>query len=475
AGMWCSALAFGTDIKEFAIEGAPGMKKYLITWSVKDWCTSSSANRGELEFVQEVIARIDPECAPTEEGSLGSSFVAGKIQTALNSPLEDIEVKAILDRGAPLILSTNSEGSFEFEMENGTSIHLIPENNSGHAEGITTADLIDIQRHILQKSALTNPFQKLAADVNGNGLIDGLDVMELRRIVLNPSRKFPNNTSWRFYESTSGAEIFEISNLERDYEVDFVGVKIGDVNMSSDPASRSRSTSGRLHLNVADRKMKGGEIYRVDVRSDNFEDILGLQFTMQYSSAYIDVVAFESGVLKLTEDNYYHFEPRSMSGLTSQMGLITASWSEGNEVSLHTDDVLFTIVVKARSQADLRDVIGINDRVVKAEAYEGSGNLRSVGMNFGASSTREEFALYQNHPNPYTGETTIGFRLPNATHATMTIYTVTGKLIKRIEGEFEAGYNELRISSMELGSSGVLYYQLDTDKYTATKKMIVLE
>src|SRR5690606_10431275 len=245
--------------------------------------------------------------------------------------------------------------------------------------------------------------------------------------------------------------------------------------MSSDPASRSRSTSGRLHLNVADRKMKGGEIYRVDVRSDNFEDILGLQFTMQYSSAYIDVVAFESGVLKLTEDNYYHFEPRSMSGLTSQMGLITASWSEGNEVSLHTDDVLFTIVVKARSQADLRDVIGINDRVVKAEAYEGSGNLRSVGMNFGASSTREEFALYQNHPNPYTGETTIGFRLPNATHATMTIYTVTGKLIKRIEGEFEAGYNELRISSMELGSSGVLYYQLDTDKYTATKKMIVLE
>src|SRR5690606_25293552 len=314
-----------------------------------------------------------------EEGSLGSSFVAGKIQTALNSPLEDIEVKAILDRGAPLILSTNSEGSFEFEMENGTSIHLIPENNSGHAEGITTADLIDIQRHILQKSALTNPFQKLAADVNGNGLIDGLDVMELRRIVLNPSRKFPNNTSWRFFESTSGAEIFEISNLERDYEVDFVGVKIGDVNMSSDPASRSRSTSGRLHLNVADRKMKGGEIYRVDVRADNFDDILGLQSTMQYSSAYIEVVAFESGVLKLTEDNYYHFEPRSMSGLTSQMGLITASWSEGNEVSLHTDDVLFTIVVKARSQADLRDVIGINDRVVKAEAYEGSGNLRSVG------------------------------------------------------------------------------------------------
>ena len=57
----------------------------------------------------------------------------------------------------------------------------------------------------------------------------------------------------------------------------------------------------------------------------------------------------------------------------------------------------------------------------------------------------------------------------------MTIYDVTGRMIKRIEGDNGAGYNEVRVTSTDLGTTGVLYYQLDTDEYTATKKMIVVE
>ena len=85
------------------------------------------------------------------------------------------------------------------------------------------------------------------------------------------------------------------------------------------------------------------------------------------------------------------------------------------------------------------------------------------------------FALYQNRPNPYNGETVIGFKLPKGGKASLTIYSVTGKLIKRVEGKYDRGYNKVRLSAMELGTTGVLYYQLDTDRYTATKKMIVVD
>ena len=85
------------------------------------------------------------------------------------------------------------------------------------------------------------------------------------------------------------------------------------------------------------------------------------------------------------------------------------------------------------------------------------------------------FALYQNTPNPFTGETVIGFQLPYSGVADLTIYDVTGLLIKRINGEYKAGYNEVRLSSTKLGVTGVLYYQLDTDRYTATKKMVLVE
>ena len=178
----------------------------------------------------------------------------------------------------------------------------------------------------------------------------------------------------------------------------------------------------------------------------------------------------------MVDENYLHYRPGTLEGIPTHTGLVTASWSEGTDVTASPEDVLFTIVVKARNETHLRDVISLNHRVTRSEAYQVSGALYDVALEFGSSRSMEEgFALYQNRPNPYKGETVIGFNLPEATTATMTIYNVTGKLIKRIEGDFNAGYNEVRVSSLELGTTGVLYYQLDTDRYTATKKMIVVE
>ncbi|MBY5959866.1 T9SS type A sorting domain-containing protein, partial [Membranicola marinus] len=85
------------------------------------------------------------------------------------------------------------------------------------------------------------------------------------------------------------------------------------------------------------------------------------------------------------------------------------------------------------------------------------------------------FALYQNTPNPYAGQTVIGFKLPEASKATLSVYDVTGKVLKIVEGEYSEGYNEVALKSSDLSVTGVLYYQLDTKTYTATKKMIVIE
>jgi len=88
---------------------------------------------------------------------------------------------------------------------------------------------------------------------------------------------------------------------------------------------------------------------------------------------------------------------------------------------------------------------------------------------------QRDFILYQNYPNPYEGYTVIGFHLPDRTSARLTIYDVTGRLIKRIEGEYNQGYNEVQLSGWDLDAKGVLYYQLDTERYTATKKMVVVD
>jgi len=82
--------------------------------------------------------------------------------------------------------------------------------------------------------------------------------------------------------------------------------------------------------------------------------------------------------------------------------------------------------------------------------------------------------LKQNTPNPFGAETSIGFTLPKAAKATLTIRDVKGALVYKVEGSYAKGNNLIMLKKEQLGASGVLYYTLETNDFTATKKMIIL-
>ncbi len=464
-GKLCNAPAVGKTVKAHDVLGQPGLKKYTIEWEVVDWCAPHTSTTRSFKYIQEVIATIDPSCEISDDNGNDdiTNLIQGKITTEMGEPVQRVEMKAVLGNGSPLTTVTSDEGSYSFSINEGSQVSLVPSKNTGFANGISTQDLIDIQRHVLQKNELGSKYKKIAADVNGNGTIDGLDVLELRKLVMKPDSKLPNNTSWRFFDTKTDMEVYDITKVEGDMNVDFIGVKIGDVNLSGDPARSSRSVTGELSLNVADKTLKAGELYRVDVTSDNFVNINGMQYTLSYLTNLVEVEAIEPGALNITKDHYLRYAP----------GVITSSWSEADGQSLSSDVVLFTIVVKAKSEVQLRDAFSLNNRVTTTEAYDANGGLKDISLRFDGQDAG--FALYQNTPNPFEGQTVIGFKLPEASKATLSVYDVTGKVLKIVEGEYNQGYNEVKLKSSDLNATGVLYYQLDTKTYTATKKMIVIE
>ena len=80
----------------------------------------------------------------------------------------------------------------------------------------------------------------------------------------------------------------------------------------------------------------------------------------------------------------------------------------------------------------------------------------------------EGYELFQNTPNPFEGETTIEFILPNAQHATLVLYDVKGVIKETIEGYYQAGSNKVLLKKKHwMVESGVIYYRLHTDKYTS--------
>src|SRR5699024_4606455 len=286
--------------------------------------------------VQKVIARIDPECILDEGDENGDiSLIQGAIATEEGDAVGNVEMKAVLGSGSPLTTVTSGDGAYNFSIQDGSNVSLIPSKNTGFANGVTTHDLVLIQRHVLQKEMLDSKYKRIAADIDGNGRVDAFDVLELRQLVMNPTGQLANNTSWRFFDKNTDKEVFEVSNLKGDMNVDWVGVKIGDVNLDGTPSrSSSRAVTGELTLNVADKQLKAGETYRVAVTSENFADVMGMQYTLSYLPNQVEVESIEAGALNITENNYYRFAP----------GVITSSWSEADGQSLSSDAVLFTIV-----------------------------------------------------------------------------------------------------------------------------------
>ena len=122
----------------------------------------------------------------------------------------------------------------------------------------------------------------------------------------------------------------------------------------------------------------------------------------------------------------------------------------------------------------IHEMLLLTSAITAAEAYSVQNEIMDVRLTFDNSMSSAEFALYQNQPNPWDGETMIGFDLPRDAAATLTVYDVTGKLLKTVSGQYKEGYNVIRLFTKELPGPGVFYYRLESGGYSASKKMMII-
>ena len=383
-------------------------------------------------------------------------------------------------------MMTAEDGIYAFDnLTEGLDYTVTPQRDGDYLNGVSTFDLVLISKHILGIELLDGPYKRIAADANSSGSITTLDLIQLRKLILSITTALPNNTSWRFVEdeyvfpdpSNPWAEQFpEVVNIN-DLPAtgiagaDFVAVKIGDVSgdaiANSFTMAEERSFESTFALQTAEQELKAGNEYRVSFTASELAAIEGYQATLTLNGA-VELVDIVSGVA--TEDNF------GLAYLGE--GMITTSWNWASEAlaKASTDTELFTLVLRANSDVMLSEVLGVSSAVTKTEAYGKDGSFQDVAIEFSNGTVAgASFELYQNQPNPFKGETVIGFNLPAAAQATVTISDVTGKVLKLYRHDGTKGYNHITVKSSELAAAGVLSYTVETSDYTATKKMVIIK
>ncbi len=108
-------------------------------------------------------------------------------------------------------------------------------------------------------------------------------------------------------------------------------------------------------------------------------------------------------------------------------------------------------------------------------------SLRPVtGIVSSNGTTVETNILKQNYPNPFNSTTTITFSLEKTAKVNIKIYNSLGRLIRILVNETESiGENKIVWDGKDdIGqrvASGAYFYQVHTDNFTSTKKMILLQ
>ena len=102
-----------------------------------------------------------------------------------------------------------------------------------------------------------------------------------------------------------------------------------------------------------------------------------------------------------------------------------------------------------------------------------------------ASARPSETVLLTNYPNPFNPETWIPYHLANTTDVRINIYDAQGTLVRMLTlGHQSAGYYTSRRRAAywdgrnalgERVASGIYFYQLQTDKISPMRKMVILK
>ena len=377
-------------------------------------------------------------------------------------------------------MMTKEDGIYHFDLPMNTNYSIHPNKDTRPLNGVSTYDLVLISKHILGIKKLSSPYQYIAADVNQSGNVTAFDMVQIRRLILNLDTKFANNTSWKFVETNyifttenPAAEDYPtlatVNNLAHDMQMDFMAVKIGDVNGNARAnnvvQSEGRNTSKSFEITTEDRDLKARNTYSVTFSTSQLSNIQGYQFTL----------GFENMTFKKLINGTTNIENLGLNQL--EKGYITTSWNQRNaqpatrnsQLATH----LFTIDFIAQKDGKLSEQLSILTLPTVQEAYNLNGELMDVQLTFTKINSTKTFELYQNEPNPLNHSTNIGFYLPESSEVILRLTNETGQLLKEIKIAKNAGNQSIRLENLDL-PKGLIYYQLQTRFGIKVRKMLLV-
>ncbi len=397
--------------------------------------------------------------------------VKGLVRTPAGLPVPNVGLHLTATSGLTE-RNTVADGQYDFASMPFCELDLLlPNRNDAPLNGVSTFDIIQIQKHILGVQLLTTPYQLIAADINASGSVTTTDLIRLRKVILGIDPDFGDNTSWWFvlasFQFPEGQDPLTVEFPEwldfrtmhaSNYENGFIAVKVGDVNNSvhlgsAQPGTQPRTQALGMELVLDNTPLETGDEAWVTLQLPTPDDTRqGWQFELAFDGLQLlDVrTAWDAAAWHATD---YTFR-------------MSHTWADGQP-----RDNTISFRVKADRSTTTAEAISIGTRLTP-EVYATSGEVRTIAIQ--PVMATQTARLGQNEPNPFRTTTRIPFELATDGRVSLSVTNAAGTIVFQKELDRVAGSHHWVLNTAELGGSkGLLYYRITTPNGTAVRPMIV--
>ena len=402
--------------------------------------------------------------------------VSGTVMTEDSQSVEDVAIMAMGSETGARDAITPTAGTYEFLFNEGEDVMITASKDGDDRNGVTTEDLLVYFSHASGGALTDEPYKLISGDVNLDGTLDAVDIIEIRNLVLLNIDSFSAVDSWRFaradYEFVSNPEqemldeqLEKITTQSNDGigAQDYVAIKMGDAN-------NSRITSARdgkpFVFSINEEQLLPGHQLQVPIFARDLNKLAAYQFTLSF-----DVDRLE--LIKVKPSDNAHLSHFHLGLHKIDEGRLLCSWiNEGWEMA--GDELpIFTLEFEVSAAGVLSDAMTMADTYLEPEVYYEDFTKAPLALKINLPA--EQIGISQNYPNPWHESTRVDIELPHASELVIEVRDVSGRLIYQDEREASKGVHSYEFEKRDIGMKGIYYYTVSTKEFTKTGKMILLD
>jgi len=394
------------------------------------------------------------------------------------TPISNATVSLTPTTGTSQTTTSSTDGSFSFSNV-AVAPYTLTGTKTGNWGGVTTADALLVQLHVVGIQPITDPLIVAAADVNNSGTITTADALMIQLRVVGLSNSFPKG-DWVF---SSHSLSVSSSNVTQNVS----GLCIGDINRSYLPSSggffsKQISSSSTVYPATISLKIatalvpQAGQIVNVPITVQSFSNVGSFTLRISYNSTiltFLGVINSPTGIQSNATDGTLNLSWFSTSPLSIQDGgkLLDLQFRYNGGLTQGASSLLSFVT----PNCEVTDALGVPLSVT----YQNGSVVTSVHSEQAAP---KEFTLSHNYPNPFNPSTTIRYAIPNRSHIRLQIVNVLGQVVQElVNAEQEAGYHQVGWRPASGAASGIYFYRVEATAldnsgllFVETKKMLLL-